>query len=193
MVFDGVLKEIADFFLSSPSHRENAFGLERVTPKIKTAIVQCNAAEVCRLVNGVVYCLQREIGEHMLIKSGHCSIQDVVNKFEDCGGKRKHLLVIEQAESLSSGFLNGLFYSLASLQCEIIVLLCVSTKQTMFTSRVSRRCLALLHTHRFLFSLSKEVFYNLLRATLLNPSFTDLRPHPKLVLFLRWVCVYYRV
>ncbi|KIH63871.1 hypothetical protein ANCDUO_05822 [Ancylostoma duodenale] len=152
---------------------------------MKTAIVQCSAADVNRLIDGVLGRMNREIGEHVVVKSGQADIHEVVSKFEGCSGKRKQLLVIEQAESLSSQFLNGLFYSLPSLRCDIIVLLCVSTKQIMFTSRVSRRCLALLHARRFLFSLSPEVFYNLVTNVLFNPSFTDLRLQAGFLRFIR--------
>ncbi|EYC31799.1 hypothetical protein Y032_0003g1247 [Ancylostoma ceylanicum] len=155
--------------------------------KLKTAVVQCSAADVNRLIDGVLGRMNREIGEHVVVKSGQADINDVVSKFEGCSGKRKQLLVIEQAESLSTQFLNGLFYSLPSFRCDVIVLLCVSTKQNMFTSRVSRRCLASLHARRFLFSLSPEVFYSLVTSVLFNPSFTDLRLQAGFLRFIRLV------
>ncbi|VDK49043.1 unnamed protein product [Cylicostephanus goldi] len=184
-VFNGVLEEITSFFLSSEVLRENIFGLRRVSRKLKTAVVQCSAAEVSRLVNGVLGGLGREVGEHLVIKSGQTSINDVVSRFDDCSGKKKQLLVIEQGESLSSQFLNGLFSSLACLTCEIIILLCISTKQIMFTSRVSRRTLSQLCIRHFSFSLSHETFNKMLADVLLNPSFTDMRLHPLLLRFIR--------
>ncbi|RCN33874.1 hypothetical protein ANCCAN_20295 [Ancylostoma caninum] len=184
-IFNGVLEQIVDFFLSSPPQREDVFRRKLLARKVKTAIVQCSAADVNRLIDGVLGRMSREIGEHVVVKSGQADIHEVVSKFEGCSGKRKQLLVIEQAESLSSKFLNGLFYSLPSLRCDIIILLCVSTKQIMFTSRVSRRCLALLHARRFLFSLSPEVFYNLVTNVLFNPPFTDLRLQAGFLRFIR--------
>ncbi|CAJ0598758.1 unnamed protein product [Cylicocyclus nassatus] len=184
-VFNGVLEEITNFFLSSATLRENIFGLRRVSRKLKTAVVQCSAAEVGRLVHGVLSGLGREIGEHVVVKSGQTNINDVISRFEDCGGKKKQLLVIEQGESFSSQFFNGLFSSLADLTCEIIILLCISTKQIMFTSRVSRRTMSLLCIRRFLFCLSHETFNKMLADILLNPSYTDMRLHPLLLRFIR--------
>ncbi|KAK6743858.1 hypothetical protein RB195_010888 [Necator americanus] len=184
-LFDDVLNEIVDFFLSATTKRENVFDVRRETKKLKTAIVQCNFGDVNRLMKGVLVGLNREIGRHVLVRSGHTDLYEVIEEFEDCSSKKKQLLFIEQAESLSPQFLNGLFYSLATLGCDILVLLCISTKPIMFTSRVSRRCLALLHTKRFYFSLSPEVFHSLISDTLLNPSFTNLRLQPGFLRFLR--------
>ncbi|KAE9416043.1 hypothetical protein Angca_001403, partial [Angiostrongylus cantonensis] len=98
---------------------------------------------------------------------------------------RKPLVVIEQAESFNPWLLNGLVYSLASLQSDTLVLLCVSTKKTMLTSIVSRRCLSSLYARSFSFSIPEEVFDLLVPTVMLSPLFTNLRLDPEFLTFLR--------
>lgn len=95
--------------------------------------------------------------------------------------------MIEQAESLNSELLNGLFYSLGGLNKEISILLCLRmfTKRATFTSALSRRVLSSLHMRCFSLSTSTDLFDRLAYAVLLNPSFTHLKLEPELTKYLR--------
>ncbi|KAJ1348610.1 hypothetical protein KIN20_003953 [Parelaphostrongylus tenuis] len=182
-----VLNQIANFFTTDDRviQRENIFSQRYTIRKLKAGIVQCNVSDVGHLINGLLDRLQGTVCDPIVLKSGDMDIRGVVNRIRDCNGNRKPLVVVEQSESCNASLLNGLIYSLASIRSDTLILLCLSTKKTMLTSIVSRKCLSLLHARSFSFFTPEEVFDLLVPAVMINPQCTDLRFNPEFLIFLR--------
>ncbi|KAK5964629.1 hypothetical protein GCK32_007286 [Trichostrongylus colubriformis] len=179
-VIDDVVKEVFNEVLNK---------VRDVGPdgKLLMGVVRCNISDVERITDGVVERLQREISSTVVLKPDDTNMLGVVNKIRSDNGKGKRMLIVEQAESLSPQLLNGLFYSISSIDSDIIILLCLrmSTKRTTFFSALSRRVLASFELRSFSIAPSEEVFDRLVSAVLLNPSFTHLKVEPSFARFLR--------